>query len=165
MRLEPAAPRSQVKHSTTVLPSRSRSAGFWQSYLIRICTVFHEAINWNQTTELPGIQKGTSHFNLFCRTRVSSLPFGYFSCAFVVCWFFFSKSTFSKNSFRSIIRVSNSLDPDQAGQFVGPNLGPNCLQRSPEGKADDTSRQRVYPVRWIHIRIHINSLPASTVCW
>ena len=36
---------------------------------------------------------------------------------------------FSKNSFRNIIRVSNSLDPDQARHFVRPNLGPNCLQK------------------------------------
>ena len=39
------------------------------------------------------------------------------------------KLTFSKKSFRISIRVSNSLDPDQACQFVGPDLGPNCLQR------------------------------------
>ena len=38
------------------------------------------------------------------------------------------KSTFSKNYF-SYIRVSNSLDPGQARQFVGPDLRPNCLQR------------------------------------
>ena len=25
--------------------------------------------------------------------------------------------------------MSNSLDPDQTGHFVGPDLGPNCLQR------------------------------------
>ena len=25
--------------------------------------------------------------------------------------------------------MSNSLDPDQAQHFVGPDLGPNCLQR------------------------------------
>ena len=25
--------------------------------------------------------------------------------------------------------MSNSLDPDQARQFVGPDLGPNCLPR------------------------------------
>ena len=25
--------------------------------------------------------------------------------------------------------MSNSLDPDQARRFVGPDLGPNCLQR------------------------------------
>ena len=37
--------------------------------------------------------------------------------------------TFSKKIFRNTIRVSNSLDPDQALRFVGPDLGPNCLQR------------------------------------
>ena len=42
-----------------------------------------------------------------------------------------------KNSFRNIIRVSNSLDPDQARHFVGPDLGPSCLQRL---SAEDTSR-------------------------
>ena len=34
------------------------------------------------------------------------------------------------------IRVSNSLDPDQARRYVGPYLGPNCLQRL---SADDKS--------------------------
>ena len=28
-----------------------------------------------------------------------------------------------------IIRVSNGLDPDQDRRYVGPDLGPNCLQR------------------------------------
>ena len=43
--------------------------------------------------------------------------------------FFFFKLTFSKESIRNTFRVSNSLDPDQALCFVGPDLGPNCLQR------------------------------------
>ena len=34
----------------------------------------------------------------------------------------------------------NILDPDQAQHFVGPDLGPNCLQRL---SADYTNRQRV----------------------
>ena len=51
--------------------------------------------------------------------------------------FFFSKSTFSKNSFRKTIRVSNSLDPHQALQIVGPDLGPCCSQRL---SAEDTSK-------------------------
>ena len=38
------------------------------------------------------------------------------------------------------MRMSNSLDPDQVRQFVGPDLGPNCL---PWLSADDTRRQRV----------------------
>ena len=36
--------------------------------------------------------------------------------------------------------MSNSLDPDQAPRFVGPDLGPNCLPRL---SADSTGRQRV----------------------
>ena len=54
-------------------------------------------------------------------------------------FFFFSffKLSFSKKSFRNTIRVSNSLDPDQARHFVGPDLGPNCLQRL---SAEDKSR-------------------------
>ena len=50
---------------------------------------------------------------------------------------FLSKSTFSKNPFRYIFRVSHSLDLNQAQHFVGPDLDPNCLQRL---SADDTSR-------------------------
>ena len=41
---------------------------------------------------------------------------------------FFPKSTFLKNSFRNTISVLNSLDPDQARRFVGPDLSPKCLQ-------------------------------------
>ena len=62
---------------------------------------------------------------------------GNFSCFFVVCGFFYS--VFKKKYFRNTIRVSNSLDPDQARRFVGPDLGPNCLQRLP---ADDKSRHK-----------------------
>ena len=35
--------------------------------------------------------------------------------------------TFWLLDFFNTIRVSNSLDPDQARHFVGPNLGPYCL--------------------------------------
>ena len=36
--------------------------------------------------------------------------------------------------------VSNSLDPNHAQHLVGPDLGPNCLQRL---SVNNTSRQRV----------------------
>ena len=36
--------------------------------------------------------------------------------------------------------MSNSLDPDQARHYVGPDLGPHCLQRL---SADDNSKQRI----------------------
>ena len=42
---------------------------------------------------------------------------------------FFQKLTFSKNAFRNTISVSNALDLNQGLSSVGPDLGPNCLQR------------------------------------
>ena len=50
---------------------------------------------------------------------------------------FFQNQLFLKNSFRNTMGVSNSLDPDQARHLVGPDLGPNCFQRS---SADNTSK-------------------------
>ena len=38
------------------------------------------------------------------------------------------------------LRCQTVLDPEQARHFVGPDLGPNCLQRL---SADYTRRQRV----------------------
>ena len=70
---------------------------------------------------------------------------GNFSCVLSSADFFF-KMIFPKNYFRITIRVSNSLDPDQARPFVGPNLGPACLQRL---LADSTSRQRVNPYMYL----------------
>ena len=40
--------------------------------------------------------------------------------------------------------MSNSLNPDQAQRFIGPDLDPNCLHML---SADDTSSQRVRPTR------------------
>ena len=49
---------------------------------------------------------------------------------------FFQNQLFRKN-FKITFKVSNRLDPDQARHLVGPDLGPNCLQRI---LAKDTSR-------------------------
>ena len=54
---------------------------------------------------------------------------GNLACFFFVVCLIFSKLTFSKNYFKNTIRAPNSLDPDQAQHFVGPELVPNCLQR------------------------------------
>ena len=64
----------------------------------------------------------------FILTMLTLCMLGNFAYFFVVCRFFFSKLTFSKNYFGNTIRVSNSLDPDQARHVVGSDLGPNCLQ-------------------------------------
>ena len=68
-------------------------------------------------------------------TEKYSLPTGKFSMLFCRLLIFL-KSSFPKYSFRNIIRVSNSLDPDQDRH----DLGPNCLQKL---SADDTMSQRV----------------------
>ena len=52
----------------------------------------------------------------------------FFMLLFSSADFFFSKLAFSKSSFRNTIIVSNSLDPEQAHYYVGPELGPICLQ-------------------------------------
>ena len=62
----------------------------------------------------------------------------------------FYNQHFQKKTFRNTIRVSNSLDPDQARHFVGPDLDPNCLQRL---VADGTSKQRIEELR--HRTIHL----------
>ena len=54
-------------------------------------------------------------------------------CVFLIFFFFRKK----KKTFRNTIRVSNSLDSDQARHFVGPDLDPNCLQGL---SVDDKSR-------------------------
>ena len=48
---------------------------------------------------------------------------------FVCRLLIFFKIKFLKKIFRNTIGMSNSLGPDQAQRFVGPDLGPNCLPR------------------------------------
>ena len=60
---------------------------------------------------------------------------GNFACVCRLPIFF--KIYFSNNSFQHAIRL-NSLDPDQARRFVGPDLGPNRFQKL---SADDNSRE------------------------
>ena len=50
--------------------------------------------------------------------------------------------------------MPNSLDPDEAGQFVWPDLGPNCLPRL---SADDTGRQKSLIVYALHMHIFLLS--------
>ena len=56
----------------------------------------------------------------------------------------FQNRHFRKICSRNTIRVTNSLDPNQARQNVGPDLGPNCLRRS---SADGTSGQKINKIR------------------
>ena len=49
--------------------------------------------------------------------------------AYFCCLLIFFKIDIFKNYFRNTIKMSGSLDPDQARHYVGPDLGPNCFQR------------------------------------
>ena len=51
---------------------------------------------------------------------------------------FFKVNFFEKFFQEHYQSVKQFLDPDQARHFVGPDLGPNCLQRL---SADNTRRQ------------------------
>ena len=52
-------------------------------------------------------------------------------------FFFYFLNILFQNILSRIPSMSNNLDPDQARPFVGPDLGPNCLQKL---SADDNSR-------------------------
>ena len=72
--------------------------------------------------------------------------------AFLLSVISFLKLTFAKKSFRNTIRVSNSLDPNQARRFVGPDLKPNCLQRlSADDKKTPLAGKELSPVRFSYI--------------
>ena len=63
---------------------------------------------------------------------------------------FFFKINFFKKFFQDTIRVTNGLDPDQDRHFVGPELGPNCLQRL---SADDKSPL----AQWVNVHVQLSS--------
>ena len=82
-------------------------------------------------------QKATHYIAALSKVHTTSLCLLGIFPAFLLSSDFFLKSSFSKKSFRNMIRVSNSLDPGQAWHSVRPNLGPNCLQKL---SADGTRR-------------------------
>ena len=64
------------------------------------------------------------------------------------------------------MRVSNCLDPDQDRRFVGPDLGPYCLQRLSADHKVATSKERVNSQlmednKWI-IRVNCDEVLKNT---
>ena len=82
---------------------------------------------------------------------VNSLFARYFLC-FTCRLVSFFKLTFSINSFRNTIRVSNGLDLDQ--DSVGLDLSPNCLQRLSAGDKSQSMRSGI----WIEASYSFHSL-------
>ena len=73
-----------------------------------------------------------SHQKPFVIVTLCMLDNGACFCRLLI--FFLKKNTFLQVKIRNTIRVSNSLDPDQGQQNVGPDLCPNCLQKLSAGK-------------------------------
>ena len=68
----------------------------------------------------------------------------FFPCWVIFCYVqTFLYLIFSKKSKRNTISVTNSLNPDQARHFHGPDLGPNCLQGLLAGDKVATSGGKV----------------------
>ena len=92
---------------------------------------------WMKTSQM------TTSSKCWCDARyVMEYLFAYwviFACSYCRLLVFF-KINFFLNSFRSTIRVSNSLDSTQAWHFLVPDLGPICLQRL---SANDTSSKEL----------------------
>ena len=64
-------------------------------------------------------------------------------CCLLICFsksFFFSKKKLS---------VATRLNPDQTRRFVGPDLGPKCLQKL---SADDNCRKELNKLEQITLR-------------
>ena len=59
---------------------------------------------------------------------IAAYPVCKCSCGFLSSADFF-KINFLKKMFQKHVSISNSLDTDQDRQYVGPDMGSNCLQR------------------------------------
>ena len=84
---------------------------------------YHQSVKQFESRSGPTFCWASSGSKMFA--KVFSRRHLLFCCLLI----FFKINFFGKNSFRNTIRVSNSLDPDQAQCFVRPDLNPNCLQR------------------------------------
>ena len=88
---------------------------------------------------------------------------GHFFHAFV----FFQNIFFSKKKkFTNIIRVSDSLDPDQDRHFVGHDLGLNCLQRySADDSLSSGSVLRLLFQRYICLYMYVHIFDYFSIYW
>ena len=147
VRLEPEAPRSPIKYSTTE-PLHSLKSILLVEDCVKwflFVSILYAPVNnfsvmsgqvflvWTSTkqgikcfaqgnnTVIPNIEWDGSQYDQTGPVLTLYLLVN-FSC--------FSSFFFPKNSFgNNVIRVSNGLDPDLEQRSVGPDLGPSCLQR------------------------------------
>ena len=77
----------------------------------------------------------------------------------------FSELTFSKNTFKNTVRVSNSSFPDQDRRPVGPDLGPNCLQRLWVTKVAASKERVIRACALIRLTVVYGSNEFNFECW
>ena len=77
---------------------------------------------------------------VFSQLRCIIKSFQLFFACWVIFIIFFKNQLFQQQKFTMTLRLSNSLYPDQARHFVGPDQGSNCLRRL---SANNTSRHGV----------------------
>ena len=118
---------------TKALPEISRNQ-LNQNLVTSVPGLLLICVNWTQRTALLQTNQKALTFcwktECFCITVLCFRNLSWF-CRLLM--FFYKISLFLvfflKWSFGNINRVPSSLDPDHAWRFVGPYLGPNCLQR------------------------------------
>ena len=68
--------------------------------------------------------------------------------------------------FFNTIRLSKSLDPDQARHFVGPDLGPNCLQRlSADIAGKELNTKQLVDTFWLKPWLKLISFGSTFSIW
>ena len=123
--------------------------------------------------------KLTQYYNNgFCWKKVNQLLFlffnslhsGNFFIIFVVCWFF-SKSTFRKNSFRNVIRVSNiswtQIKPDILSGLIGVQTVCESYQQMTLGDKELTKKlyfSKNYFRNTIRVSIGLDPDPGPMFC-
>ena len=96
---------------------------FFFFFFFCLCCCFQDQHFRKTSSGIPSECQTVAH----CLLVACCCFFSLFDCfCFVVVVF---KINFFVKHFRNTIRVSNSLDPDQARHFVGHDMCPNYLQR------------------------------------
>ena len=106
------------------LGSRADPAISQYSHLLLKCRVATNISHWLK------VQSRCFKNYLFAKKCILS-AFRFSNIAFIISSHFITVPYFTlwMLDFFNTIRVSNGLDTDQARHVVGPDLGPNCLQR------------------------------------
>ena len=109
---------------------------FYQFIALKI---YFDNVDPEEMAHISNLIKGYHVWFYFAFVELTLCMLGNYFMLLLALTFLFKIYFFQKHSFRNIITLSNSFDPDQDRQLDGPDLGPNCLQRL---STDDKSRHQ-----------------------